>query len=105
MPELELLKLRGDRVGVFEEMQNRSRRLRAPFVGVSIETGDSWNRIGFCGVCGIDCVLLECRWGKGLIGLAIIAAEKRAETASLSPSLCATFLFLSLVEWVIAMVT
>jgi hypothetical protein len=41
MFELELLNPSGDRVGVFAEMQNRSRRLRAPFVGVSIETGDS----------------------------------------------------------------
>jgi hypothetical protein len=50
MLELELLKRRGDRVGVFVEMQNRSRRLRAPLVGVSMEMGEDCKRIGFCGV-------------------------------------------------------
>jgi hypothetical protein len=97
------LKLNGDRVGILEEIQNRARRLRAPFVGVLMETGDSWERIGFCGVFGIDWEL--CRRGRGLIGLGIIAAEKSAETASLSSSAGAIFLFLSLVEWVIAMVS
>lgn len=74
-------------------MQKRSRRLRAPFVGVSIEVGDDWVLIGFCGVCGIDFVVGK-RCGRGLIGLSIMGAEKIAET-SLSSS-CA-FLFLSII--------
>ena len=48
--ELELLKERGERVGVFDEMQNRSRRLRAPFVGVSIDEGGLWVSTCCCGV-------------------------------------------------------
>ena len=59
--ELELLKPSGDRVGVFVEMQNRSRRLRAPLVGVSIETEEDWDRIGFRGVSGIALGLFEGR--------------------------------------------
>ena len=92
--ELELSKPSGDRVGVFVEMQNRSRRLRAPLVGVSIETGEEWDRIGFCGVSGAFFRLFEGRWGSGLRGLSIIAAGKSAETASLTSSVGATFLFL-----------
>jgi hypothetical protein len=83
-------------------MQNRSRRLRAPLVGVSIETEDSWDKIGFCGVCGIDFELFESRWGKVLI---VLAARKSDATASLSSSVGATFLFLLFVNWVIAMVS
>jgi hypothetical protein len=104
MPELELLKSSGVRVGVFVEMLNRSRRLRAPFVGVSIETGEDWESIGFRGVSGIDFMLFEGRWGNGLMGLEIIAAEKSAEMGSLSSS-PATFLFLWFVDWVIAMMS
>ena len=104
MPELELLKPSGVRVGVFVEMQNRSRRLRAPFVGVSIEIGEDWECTGFRGVSGIDFVLFEGRWGNGLMGLEIIVAEKSAEMGSLS-SPGATFLFLWFVDAVIAMMS
>ncbi len=90
---------RGDRVGVLAEMQKRSSKLRAPLVGVSTEIGDFWERIGFCGVSGIDFELFECRWGKGLISLAV---GKIAAT-SVSSSVGATFLFLIFVIGVAAM--
>jgi len=48
--ELELLKERGERVGVLDEMQNRSSRLRAPLVGVSIDEGELSVTTCCCGV-------------------------------------------------------
>ena len=100
--ELELLKLNADRVGVFVVMQKRSSKLRAPFVGVSIELGDDPVVIGFWGVRGSR-VSCDRRDGRGLISLQIVAGP----SSEMSSSVCANFLFCPVVEYaeVIAMVS
>jgi hypothetical protein len=100
--ELELLKLNADRVGVFVVMQKRSSKLRAPFVGVSIEIGDDPVVIGFWGVCGSR-VSCDRRDGRGLISLQIVIVA--GPSSEMSPSVCANFLFCPVVEYteVIAM--
>jgi len=90
--------LRDDRVGVLLERKSRSRRLRAPFVGVSIEGGDCVFEIGFWGVCGTCCKEFGLDRERGLMFLSLIAAERNAAAALSSSSLSSNFLFRSVVE-------